>query len=111
VQTVDALIATGRNPLSAEELANAASVAEGLSLDMFCRSAIQSRVLRTTLDLVCSKQVKGKKTVSVFGCRLQERDLRLALERTLRSMAQLVTGDQRIRLVDEANSMRPRSLI
>jgi serine/threonine-protein kinase PknG len=42
---------------------------------------------------------------------LQEKKIRLELERTLRAMAQMATGDERIRLVDEANAVRPRTLI
>ena len=33
------------------------------------------------------------------------------LEKSLRAMAQLVTGEERIRLVDEANAVRPRTLV
>ncbi len=111
VQTVAALIANLKSPPLAEDLAHAAGVIEGLAIDMFFRGELRSRTLRTALDLIRHRQLNGNTNVSLFGARLRERELRLTLERTLRAMAQLASGEQRIQYVDEANAVRPRSLV
>jgi serine/threonine-protein kinase PknG len=111
VQTALALIASTKTPPSEADLASAASVAESLSLDLFHRSEVQSEILRTALMLMLRKQLKANGSSRLFGFRFAETDLRLAIEKTLRSMAQLVSGEQRIELVDQANRMRPLSLI
>jgi serine/threonine-protein kinase PknG len=111
VQTALALIASTKTLPSEADLAGAASVAESLSLDPFHRSEVQSEILRAALTLLLRKQMKANGSSRLFGCRFAERDLRLAIEKTLRSMAQLVSGEQRIELVDQANRMRPLSLI
>jgi Protein kinase G tetratricopeptide repeat len=38
---------------------------------------------------------------------MQEDPIRLALERAYRELARLETGDEKIRLVDRANQVRP----
>lgn len=110
VQTVSALITKLKHPPLLEHLVTAAGLTESLSVDMFLRGELRSSILRTALDLARRKQVKADANTTLFGAPLRERELRLELERTLRSMAQLVTGEGRIRLVDEANAIRPRSL-
>jgi serine/threonine-protein kinase PknG len=111
VQTVAALTAIGKTPPTSGDLVAAAGAAEGLALDLFHRSELQSRVLQTALDLIHAKKLATTDAVKLFGFRLQEPELRVALERTLRSMAQLVTGEHRVHLVDEANRVRPLTLV
>lgn len=110
VQSVSTLIAPLPNPPVADDLANAAAITEGLSIDMLLRGELRSRILRTALELVERNTLQGDRNVKLFGSTLRDRALREALERTLRAMAQLVTGEQRTHLVDEANAVRPRSL-
>lgn len=111
VQSVAALTSNGKTPPSPADLMEAANTTEGLSLDLFHRSELQSRILHTALDLLRAKKLTPADTVTLFGYKLHEPSLRVALERTLRAMAQLVTGEQRIRLVDEANRVRPLTLV
>jgi serine/threonine-protein kinase PknG len=54
--------------------------------------------------------VKENRAVRVLGSPLEETRLRAGLEQSLRSMAGLVTGEERIQLVDRANEVRPRTL-
>jgi serine/threonine-protein kinase PknG len=54
--------------------------------------------------------VKENGSVKVLGSPLVEVRLREGLERSLRSMAGLVTGDEKIQLVDRANQVRPRTM-
>jgi serine/threonine-protein kinase PknG len=46
----------------------------------------------------------------ILGQPLEEIKLRQGLEKVLRSMAHLSTGDEKIVLVDEANRVRPKTL-
>jgi serine/threonine-protein kinase PknG len=48
--------------------------------------------------------------MTILGQPLAEVDLRKGLEKSLRPMAHLTAGDEKIRLVDEANRVRPRAL-
>ncbi len=107
VQAAVVLVAPAKDLPNASDLTGAAAIIEGLSLDLFHRAELQSRVLRSALHLIASRRLPQSGDLRLFGWLLRERDLRLALERTLRSMAQLTTGLQRIDLVDEANQMRP----
>jgi serine/threonine-protein kinase PknG len=45
-----------------------------------------------------------------LGQPLEELHLRKGLEKALRDMAHLAVGNEKIRLVDEANQVRPRTL-
>ena len=74
------------------------------------RFRLSSQILETALHLMLSRQIKADNTIRIFGQPLEERLMRTGLERSLRSMAQLVTGDARVSLVDKANQVRPRSL-
>ncbi|MBV9269370.1 MAG: protein kinase [Acidobacteriaceae bacterium] len=111
VETVRVLAGPAKTPPTPADLENAARVAESLSLDLFHRGEIESEILRTALKLLLKKKLKPGGATRLFGCSLQEKSLRVALERTLRSMAQLVTGEQRIELVEQANQIRPRTVI
>jgi hypothetical protein len=46
----------------------------------------------------------------VLGVPLEEDALRAGWERSLRAMAQFAEGREKIRLVDRANQVRPRTL-
>ncbi len=105
-----ALIATNGTPPMAADLSRASLLTESLALNGLSRVQLNSQIIGATLDLVCQRKLARDGSVRVLGCKLNETDLRLGLERTLRSMAQLVTGNERIRLIDQANGVRPRTL-
>jgi serine/threonine-protein kinase PknG len=111
VQAARVLIANAKTAPTAADLGAAAEIAGSLSIDLFHRGQIESEILSTALRLVVQKKLKSPGSTSIFGCKMRENDLRVAVERRLRSMAQLVSGEQRIELVDRANQVRPHTLI
>ena len=88
----------------------AASTVEALALDGLGRHQLALQVFETALRLVTSRTLPPAASVKVLGQPLEERSLRLGLEHTLRTLAHLSVGAEKIRLVDEANRVRPRTL-
>ncbi len=105
-----ALIAAEGTPPMAADLSRASLITESLALNGWSRVQLNSQIISTTLDLVRQRKLARDGSVRVLGCKLNETDLRLGLERTLRSMAQLTTGHERVQLIDQANQIRPRTL-
>jgi serine/threonine-protein kinase PknG len=97
--------------LGVGELTQASAVAETLTLEGMGRFRLSSMILYTALDLVASRKLKADPAIYILGEPLEERQLRAGLEKSLRAMAQLASGDERIRLVDRANEIRPRTLV
>lgn len=110
VHRIWALVLSLQTAPAIEQIVDAASTCDALPIDPYHRGELRKMILAASLDLLRTAKAKPKKDDKVFGVPLKEKNLRLELERTLRSMAQLVTGPDRIRLVDEANAVRPRSL-
>ena len=92
------------------ELKSAATIVEALTLEGTERHQLSKRVLETALHLLSTHALTPTTQVTLLGQPLQEVKLRLELEKVLRSMAHLTTGDEKIHLVDEANRVRPRTL-
>jgi serine/threonine-protein kinase PknG len=111
IEAARILIRQDRATPGADELAAASSVAESLSLDGMSKFTLASQILGAALDVVRTRAVKETDTIQVLGNPLQEVRLRAGLEASLRSMARMVTGEERIRLVDRANQVRPRTLV
>ncbi len=93
------------------DLEAASAICDSLVLDGVNRHLLRQEVLKSALDSVRSKSskaetLKGKK---VLGNDLEEARIRLDLERSLRALARMNTGTARIRLVEQANSIRPRT--
>ena len=92
------------------ELHDAAAGIDALELDGEQRVQLAAELLRAALDLVAGDRGAADPTVTVAGCPAVEPELRMALERTYRSLAaSAATADERIALVDEANRVRPRT--
>ena len=93
-----------------DELAAAAASIENIAIDPRERLALQSRILRAALDEV----LRGgdQPTVRVGRSVATVPALRSAAEQTYRELASLTSDPaERIRLVDEANAVRPRTLV
>jgi serine/threonine-protein kinase PknG len=75
------------------------------------RHRLTKQVLETALNLLTSKQLQAAGDLKILGQPLQEVHLRKGLEKALRDMAHLASGNEKIHLVDEANKIRPRTLI
>ncbi|MEH0544413.1 tetratricopeptide repeat protein [Streptomyces sp. B21-105] len=99
-----------------EDLTAAAAQVEALDaygLDPTRREQLSAEVLGCALDWILSGgQGAGPAARVLLGSRLDERGLRLGLERTYRTLARLATGgEERIDLVERANRYRPRTWV
>ncbi len=107
--------ATTAPPATVDELARAGRILEGLDLDPARRAALERDVYRAALGTVAHGTVAhraGDGGVRVLGRRLAETDLRRGLEGAYRALARAATGrEEQVRLVDEANRSRPRTLL
>ena len=111
---VDAQVASATARLDhAERLADvqdAARVVDRLTLEPARRDRLVLDVLESALPLLESNG-SGGPPGSLLGFELSDHGLRLGLERTYRSLAKVAPSpSERIRLVDHANQVRPRTL-
>ena len=116
VESARVLINDGVAPPGLPELTQAGGVVEKLLLDELDRFQLSRHVLSTALRLISAGKVPLGNTAAqmtkIMGYPADERGLRLGLEKCLREIAHLTRdGGEKIRLVDEANSVRPRSLM
>jgi serine/threonine-protein kinase PknG len=93
-----------------DELKSANQTLESLTLDGIEKYRLDRQVLETALNLLTSKAITAQNNLTILGQPLEEIKLREGLEKVLRSMAHLSTGEEKILLVDEANRVRPKSL-
>ncbi|WP_432181348.1 tetratricopeptide repeat protein [Streptomyces sp. NBC_00063] len=90
---------------------------DGFGLDAVRREQLSTEVLGTALDWVLSGSQgsaphQGPVRTLVLGNDLDERGLRLGLERSYRTLARLAqVGEERIELVERANRYRPRTWV
>ncbi|MUG98202.1 protein kinase [Scytonema sp. UIC 10036] len=110
VEIARTLINTSHSPPGVKELQEASAAIEALTLSGIERCQLAKQVLETALDLVTSQTVSQDLSIKILGQTLQELYLRKGLEKALRDMAHLSTGNEKIHLVDEANRVRPRTL-
>jgi serine/threonine-protein kinase PknG len=92
------------------ELKSATQTVEALTLEGIEKYRLDRQVLETALTLLTSKAITAQNNLMILGQPLQEIKLRQGLEKVLRSMAHLTSGDEKIMLVDEANRVRPKTL-
>ena len=95
---------------SLTELKSATETVETLTLEGIEKYRLDRQVLETALTLLTSKAITAQNNLMILGQPLDEIKLRQGLEKVLRSIAHLSTGDEKIRLVDEANRVRPKTL-
>lgn len=110
VESARILVDRDRTPPGIPELRQASAAVEALTLEGMDRHRLAQQVLETALDLVTSKSLPPQSDLAILGQTLQEVSLREGLEKVLRSMAHLATGDEKIRLVDAANKVRPKTM-
>jgi serine/threonine-protein kinase PknG len=95
-----------------EDLASASTLAEALPLDGLDKFTLSSEIYTAALEQMSSSTTKPTSNgMKILGQPIDERSLRSGLEGCLRSMAHLLAGEDRIRLVDQANAVRPRTLM
>jgi serine/threonine-protein kinase PknG len=95
---------------SLTELQSANQTVEALTLEGIEKHRLDRQVLETALILLTSKAITAQNNLTILGQPLEEVKLRQGLEKVLRSIAYLSTGDEKIALVDEANRVRPKTL-
>lgn len=110
VEVARTLINTERSAPGAKELKDASAAIEAIAIEGMDRYRLTKQVLETALHLVTSQALSPASSIAILGQPLEELYLRKGLEKSLRAMAHLTTGDEKIRLVDEANRVRPRTL-
>ncbi|MFE1954028.1 tetratricopeptide repeat protein [Streptomyces sp. NPDC059524] len=90
---------------------------DAFGLDAVRREELSTEVLGTALDWVLSGRQgsappQAPARAAVLGSDLDERGLRLGLERSYRTLARLARrGEERIELVERANRYRPRTWV
>jgi serine/threonine-protein kinase PknG len=109
VEIARTLINSDRSIPSTQELKAASKAIEVLALEGMDRYRLNKQVLETALSLLTSRNLPATPDLTILGQPLQEVHLRKGLEKTLRDMAHLTNGKEKIRLVDQANRVRPRS--
>jgi serine/threonine-protein kinase PknG len=93
-----------------KELESATQTVEALTLAGIEKYRLDRQVLETALNLLTSNAITAQNNLMILGQPFQEVKLRQGLEKVLRSIAYLSTGDEKIKLVDEANRIRPKTL-
>ena len=92
-----------------KQLQNASETIKKMTLDNLDRCRLSHQVLTTTLLLLEQKVIAPDQSVTILDQSLEETKIREGLEKVFREMAHLSVGDDRTRLVDEANRVRPKS--
>jgi serine/threonine-protein kinase PknG len=92
------------------ELQSANQTLATLTLEGIEKYRLDRQVLETALNLLTSKAITAQTNLMILGQPLEEIKLRQGLEKVLRSIAHLSSGNEKIALVDEANRIRPKTL-
>lgn len=109
----DAQVASARTLLAGDaptidDLAEAAATVERLQLDAAERASLSAEILERAL----ASGGVGAANATLLGHPLDTVSLRRGLEATYREQARLATDtSQKVRLIDKANAIRPRSLV
>jgi serine/threonine-protein kinase PknG len=111
VEAARLLVRTDVGAPALDDLASASMLAEGLALNEQSRATLSAQIFSAAVQQVTARGVAPSTTIRILGQPLEERSLRAGLERSLRSLARFVEGEERIGLVDRANLARARTLI
>jgi serine/threonine-protein kinase PknG len=112
IAEVDVLLDQRGGTPSLGQVVEAATIVESLPLDGEQRGRLVARVLESALSGVLDDASPPSDAETVFQTPLVERDLRMALESTYRSLAHRAGSSKaRVELVDRANRVRPRTLL
>jgi serine/threonine-protein kinase PknG len=100
----------GSARLTLDDLLAAGAILEKLQIEGEQRDRLAAGLLDGALQLTLGDKTARAPAPILLGHRLEERDLRLAVESSYRSLARSASSRaERIRLVDEANRVRPRT--
>jgi serine/threonine-protein kinase PknG len=94
-----------------EEMTQASATLTALSLDDLQLHSLSAELLRIAVTQLEANAVTVTAGLQLLGQPVEGRALRLGLERELRACAHFAkTVDEKIELIDQANSARPRTL-
>ncbi len=96
---------------STQELKSASAAIEALNIEGTELHQLTRQILETALNLLTSQQLKATSDLKICGQPLEEFSVRQGLEKALRQLAHLTTGSEKIRLIDQANQVRSRTLV
>ena len=95
-----------------DALMEAAQTVDRLQLDAVERARLSAEILEQALAANEAGTLPATNGIELLGHPLDDRGLRLGLERAYRELARLeVDPAEKVRLVDRANGVRPRSLL
>ena len=94
-----------------EDLGSASALAESLPLDGLDKFTLSAEIYTAAVAQIGTRPAGTSNGMKILGQPLEDRSLRTGLENSLRSMARFVNGDERISLIDQANAVRPRTLL
>nr|WP_236718411.1 serine/threonine-protein kinase [Actinoplanes sp. TFC3] len=111
VGAVRALVrAEAQRPADVDALAAAASLIDRLEIEAAQVAALRAELLQRALSAIGTGLAVPQAVLGNPGKgTAPERDVRFALEGAYREMARAATGSEKVRLVDLANSVRPRT--
>jgi serine/threonine-protein kinase PknG len=104
------LVSDQVKPPAARDLQQASKVIEAAALADGEKHHLSCELFQSALTLVTNQSIKPDASIKLLGQSLEEIKLREGLEKSLRAMAHLAVGQEKIDLVDEANRVRPRTL-
>ena len=105
------LIRMARAGAGVSELHQASTSIQRLDLDSELRSQLTIELLEAALELLASRSVKPDPAFRLLGRPFEETGVRLGLERAYRELARLASREDKIRLVDRANQVRPLTAV
>ena len=111
VQAAMMLVRDGQAAPRLEDLVFASQVAQSLTLTGLNKVTLSSTILKAAITQVQARAIKANPAANICGTPVDEGRLRCTLEANLREMARYLPPQERIRLVDQANQVRPRTLI
>jgi len=111
VEIARTLIDRAHSVPGTEELKSASAAIEALTLEGTELYQLTKQILETALNLLTSQQLKATSNLKICGQPLEEVYVRQGLEKALRQLAHLTTGDKKISLIDQANQVRSRTLV
>jgi serine/threonine-protein kinase PknG len=111
VEATRAMIRNGRSAPGIEDLVSAAASVDALAIDRAERHRLARQLFMAALKLLLGGAIKPSSSIRILVYPVQEYYIRQGLEKSVRAIAKQATGDEKIRLVDEANRVRPRTFL
>jgi serine/threonine-protein kinase PknG len=94
-----------------QDLQAASQTITTLRLEASDRHRLSQQLFQIALTLMDQNSIQSNSQVLLLGQPLEERSLRFGLEKSLLDLARLSDGSEKLQLVEQANQVRPRTLI